>query len=482
MSGPVIATAGDGAPGTEGPSSAMRSLRTAAICSLLLLLAAAAFLGIRVYGETLPQLAGVAGSLGSTQLVHSDALFRVLIALAAVLMAGALLGRVCIAIGQPPVIGEVIAGILLGPSLLGPDISALILPPSIAPQLGIVAQIGVILYMFIVGLELNGGLLRGRVHTAVTISQASIVVPFVFGALLALYLYPRYATGGVPFTSFALFMAVAIAITAFPVLARILKDRGLEKTELGTLALGCAAADDVAAWCLLAVIVGIVQAQVGTGLTTIAGTLAYGLLMLVIVRPLLPRLIRRWEHEPIPRAATAFVFLGLALSALAAEAIGIHAIFGAFIFGAILPHDSAIARTFIRQLEPVVTVFLLPAFFAFTGMNTRFDLVSGYQDWLSLGVILLAATLGKFGGTFIAARMSGLNNRDASALGALMNTRGLVELIVLNVGLSLGVIPRPLFALMVAMAIITTLATAPALRLLGFRQRELSEPEKPSAR
>ncbi|MDB5971602.1 MAG: cation/H(+) antiporter [Hydrocarboniphaga sp.] len=451
-------------------ASAKRSLRTLGIYGLLLLVALLAFLAIRVYGETLPALPGASVLAGGT-LAHSDVLFRVLLALAAVLLTGAVLGRVCIAIGQPPVIGEVIAGILLGPSLIGPEISALILPPAIAPQLNIVAQIGVILYMFIIGLELNGGLLKERVHTAVTVSQASIVVPFVMGALLALYLYPRFATSGVPFTSFALFMGVAVSITAFPVLARILKDRGLEKTELGTLALGCAAANDVTAWCLLAVIIGIVQAQVGAGLKVIGSTLVYAAVMLALVRPLLRRLVKLWDSEPLPRAATAFVFLALAISALAAEAIGIHALFGAFMLGAVLPHDSVLARTFMRQLEPVVTVFLLPAFFAFTGMNTRFDQVSGYESWLSLGVILLVATVGKFGGTYVAARMSGLSKRDSGALGALMNTRGLVELIVLNVGLQLGVIPPPLFALMVAMAIITTVSTAPMLKLMGFGQK-----------
>lgn len=451
-------------------SPALRSLRTLGIYGLLLAAALLAFLAIRVYGETLPSLPGAA-TLAGGALVHSDALFRVLLALAAVLLAGAVLGRLCRLIGQPPVIGEVVAGILLGPSLLGPEISGLILPPAIAPQLNIVAQIGVILYMFIIGLELNGGLLKQRVHAAVTISQASIVVPFVMGALLALYLYPRYATSGVPFTSFALFMGVAVSITAFPVLARILKDRGMEKTELGTLALGCAAANDVTAWCLLAVIIGIVQAQVGAGLKVIASTLIYAAVMLALVRPLLRRLVKLWDSEPLPRAATAFVFLSLAISALSAEAIGIHALFGAFMLGAVLPHDSVLARTFMRQLEPVVTVFLLPAFFAFTGMNTRFDLVTGYESWISLGVILLVATLGKFGGTYTAARISGLGQRDAGALGALMNTRGLVELIVLNVGLSLGVIPPPLFALMVAMAVLTTISTAPMLKLLGFGQK-----------
>ena len=457
------------APVSEAQGISWRPARTLGIFVGLMLAAAAAFFAIQHYGETLPGLKAAAAANLSPG--HPNALFRLLLALTAVLLLGALLGRACRWIGQPPVIGEVIAGILLGPSLIGVQWSSMILPPAIAPQLSVVAQLGVILYMFIIGLELNGGLLRQRAHAVITISQASIVLPFVLGAGLALYLYPLYSSEQVPFTSFALFMGVAVSITAFPVLARILKDRGMQHSEIGTLALGCAAANDVTAWCLLAVIVGIVQAQVGAGLGVIAGTLVYAAVMLFAVRPLLRKLAARWNTEPLPRAASAFVFLALAVSAASAEAIGIHALFGAFMLGAMLPHDSQLARSFMRQLEPVVTLFLLPAFFAFTGMNTRFDLVAGQQQWISLGVILLVATLGKFGGTYIAARAGGMGARDAGVLGALMNTRGLVELIVLNVGLSLGVISPPLFALMVAMALITTLATAPLLKLFGFAQK-----------
>lgn len=454
------------------PSAARQSLQTLLIGAVLFAIAVAAFLVIRQYGDTLPGLPGLQAKLAAPAVgAPSNALLRVLGALAAVLLVGAVLARLCGYIGQPPVIGEVLAGLLLGPSLLGPELSAVIMPPAIAPQLGIVAQLGIILYMFIIGLELNGGLLRERFHTAVTVSQASIALPFVMGGLLALYLYPRYQSADVPFTSFALFMGVAISITAFPVLARILTDRGLQRTELGILALGCAAADDVSAWCLLALVVGLVQAEMGSGLWVILWTLIYGTAMLVVVRPLLARLLARWNTDPLPRTASAVVFFALALSALMAEAIGIHALFGAFLLGAILPHDSMVARNFTRQLEPVVTLFLLPAFFAFTGMRTRLDLLTDVAAWASIALIILVASLAKFGGTYVAARYRGLNARDASALGVLMNTRGLVELIVLNVGLSLGVISSQVFAMMVVMALVTTVATAPLIKWIGAPQK-----------
>ena len=297
-------------------------------------------------------------------------------------------------------------------------------------------------------------------------SHASILVPFVLGALLALELYPRLSSSDVPFTSFALFLGVAMSITAFPVLARILTDRRMLRTELGVIALSCAATDDVTAWCLLALVVGVAQAQVGAGLVVAVGTLTYITLMLLLVRPLLRRVVARWETEQLPRSAVACVVVALLLSGLATEYIGIHAIFGAFLFGAIIPHDSAVARTFTHQLDSVVTILLLPAFFAFTGMRTRIDLVSGMDQWMLCGLIVLVATGGKFGGTVVAARLTGLRWRQAAVLGTLMNTRGLMELIVLNIGLDLKVISPTLFAMMVLMALATTLATAPVLQVL----------------
>ncbi|HVJ81247.1 MAG TPA: cation:proton antiporter, partial [Planctomycetia bacterium] len=290
----------------------------------------------------------------------------------------------------------------------------------------------------------------------------------VLGAALSLALYPTLARPGVPFLSFALFMGIAMAITAFPVLARILTDRGMERTELGVVALGCAAADDVTAWCLLALIVGVARSEVSGALLVAAEAASFIAFMVFVARPYFARWSARLDASPGPLSPTAIagVFLAVLLSAMTTEAIGIHALFGAFLFGAIVPHDGRIAREFGAKLKDVVTVLLLPAFFAYTGMRTQIGLVSGGENWLWCAAIVLVATAGKFGGTLIAARATGQSWRHAAALGALMNTRGLMELIALNIGLDLGVISPTLFAMMVVMALVTTAATSPAVNLL----------------
>jgi Kef-type K+ transport system membrane component KefB len=263
-------------------------------------------------------------------------------------------------------------------------------------------------------------------------------------------------------------MGAALSVTAFPVLARILADRGLDKTEAGVTALGCAAADDVTAWCLLAFVVGVAQAQVNEAAAVAALALLFILGMFLLVRPLVHRLCRWMDtlDGPLPSAAVPIAFVAVLLAALATEAIGVHAVFGAFLLGAVTPHDSRLAQEFIRTLKSVVTVLLLPAFFAITGMQTEIGLIAGWRNWLICGVIILVATLGKFGGTFAAARLTGCGSRSAAALGAMMNTRGLMGLIVLDIGLGMGVISPTLFAMMVIMALVTTMATAPALRRL----------------
>jgi Kef-type K+ transport system membrane component KefB len=426
-----------------------------------------AFLLIRKYGNTLaaPQ-PDTPQALPHSNNQQPDVLLSVLLALAIVIIVGRVLGKAFAYVGQPPVIGEVVAGILLGPSLLGAEVSAFILPPTVAPILGVVAQLGIILYMFIVGLELNAKLLMDRLHTTVATSHTSILVPFLLGALLSLPLYTRLSSSDVPFTSFALFMGVAISITAFPVLARILTDLRLVHTELGVVALGCAAIDDVTAWCLLAFVSGFAKSQVSQGLWVIAGALGYITLMFFVIRPVLKRASRSWKTESQAKGATTILVVGLLVSAQITEAIGIHAAFGAFLLGAVIPHDSPVARAFIKQFEPVITVLFLPAFFALTGMRTQINLVSGLDQWLICLLIILVATVGKFGGSLVAARLTGLGWREAAALGTLMNTRGLMELIVLNIGLDLRVISPTLFAMMVLMALATTMTTSPVLRLL----------------
>jgi Kef-type K+ transport system membrane component KefB len=394
------------------------------------------------------------------------------VALIAVLLAGRLLGAGCRLLGQPAVLGEILAGILLGPSVLGqiwPEAAAFILPESVAPYLGVVSQLGVVLYMFLVGLELNLGMLRQRARAMVVISHASILVPFLLGAALALVLYPRLSNSDTRFTSFALFVGVALSITAFPVLARILSDQGMQRTRLGMIALGCAATGDVTAWCLLAFVVGVAQAEMGGAFLVLILAGAYLGLMFLILRPAVARFIARRGDAPLTRGTFALVLAALLLSALATEVIGIHALFGAFLLGAIIPSESALAHGLTHKLEDLVTVLLLPAFFAFTGMRTQIGLVTGWDQWLICGLIILAAIAGKFGGTFLPARLGGMAWRDAARLGILMNTRGLMELIVLNIGLDLKVISPPLFAMLVLMALITTLATPPLLHLLPPR-------------
>jgi Kef-type K+ transport system membrane component KefB len=424
------------------------------------------FLLIRSRGESLVAPPPVNAVPVGTTIKEDDIFIRVLVALAAIIVLGQMLARLFVYLSQPPVIGEVVAGILLGPSLLGPDLSALVLPTTVAPFLGVIAQLGVVLYMFLVGLEINPALLKQRAYAAVATSHASILFPFVLGAGLALFLYPRLSTNNVAFTSFALFMGVAMSITAFPVLARILTDYRMSRTRLGVMALSCAAVGDVTAWCLLAFVVGVAKAQVNDGLAVVAGALAFISFMFLVVRPVLTWLTRQWEDTTQSRTQVIFIFVALFLSAIAAETIGIHAIFGAFLLGAMIPHESDAARTLTSQLERVVTILLLPAFFAFAGMRTRIDLLSELNHWLICGLIVLVATVGKFGSTLIAARITGQSWREAAILGTLMNTRGLMELIVLNVGLDLGIITPTLFSIMVVMALVTTALTSPVLRLL----------------
>lgn len=420
-------------------------------------------------------------SLANTARVASapNILAQVLLGLVSILIASRAVGSIFRYFGQPPVIGEVLAGILLGPSLLGriaPDATTFLFPPSATPTLGIVAQVGILLFMFLIGVELNTDRLRERTSVTLAISHASIVFPFVLGAALALLLYPRLSSRDVPFTAFALFLGAAMSVTAFPVLARILKDRGLQRTRMGGIAMTCAAIDDVTAWCLLAFVVGVVQARLGGAMLTAVLTVCYIAFIFLVVRPLLRRLVaREEEREGISQEAMAVLFSALLLSCLATETIGIHAIFGAFLLGAIIPQDSRVAHALIDKLEDFVVVLLLPAFFAFTGLRTQIGLITGVEQWLFCALIVLVASVGKFGGTILAGRVMGLPWRDSAALGILMNTRGLMGLIVLNVGLDLNVISPRLFAMMVLMALVTTLATTPILVRL-VRDRWHQEP------
>lgn len=442
----------------------------AGLYAFMLVAAVTFFLIIRRFGNglvaSLPAPAAAAGAAKHS----SFALVGVLVALVTIISAAHLTGRLFAKLHQPPVIGEIIAGLVLGPSLLGtvaPTAMGWLLPPSVAPILSVLSQVGVILYMFLIGLQLDTDLLRRRSHASVAISHASIVVPFLLGTVLALLLYPHLGTNEVSFTAFALFCGVAMSVTAFPVLARILNDRGMASSRIGVVAIACAAVDDVTAWCLLAVVVGCVKADLASASWTFGLTAVYVVTMLAVVKPRLGRTLHRYANDGLTHTVLAIVLVALLVSSLATELIGIHAIFGAFLMGAVIPADSKIAREIERRVEDVVVVLLLPIFFAYTGTRVQIGLLTSPAEWLLCGLIIITACAGKFGGTALAARLTGLGWRDSAVLGTLMNARGLVELIVLNIGLDLGILSPTLFTMLIVMAVVTTAMTSPVLSLIG---------------
>src|SRR5580693_3304039 len=447
----------------------MQSLRSALIYAVSLGASIGIFLLIRSFEPSLV----TRGSQGPPRLATSETpgiLLHVLLALVVIIVVARILGALFRRLNLPQVMGEVVAGILLGPSFLGwlaPEAASLILPVNTAPYLALISQVGVVLYMFLVGLELDTELLQERTRAAIAISHASIILPFLSGAAIALWLYPRYSASSVSFTTFALFIGVAMSITAFPVLARILTDRGMQKTRLGVLALACAAVNDVVAWCLLAFVISVAHAQTGSLLFTLLTTIGFLCFVLLIAKRGALRLVR-WQTAKgrTTQDIFAVVCAALLLSALVTERIGIHALFGAFLLGTVIPHNSVLARDIREKCEDLVVVLLLPVFFVFTGMRTQIGLVHGSREWLACILIIAVASLGKFGGSFLAARWAGSDWREAASLGVLMNTRGLMELIVLNVGLDLGVLSPVLFTMFVIMAVITTLVTTPILQQL----------------
>jgi Kef-type K+ transport system membrane component KefB len=376
-------------------------------------------------------------------------------------------------IGQPTVIGEIIAGIVLGPSLLGmyfPEFSAVLFPTESLGNLKFLSQIGLILFMFVIGMELDLKVLKNKANEAVVISHASIVIPFTLGIGLAYFVYNRFAPEGVNFLAFSLFMGIAMSITAFPVLARIVQERGIHKTKLGAIVITCAAADDITAWCLLAVVIAIVKAGTFVSSLYIIGlALIYVLVMLFIVKPFLKRIGDLYgSKDAIVKPVVAIFFLTLILSSYATEVIGIHALFGAFMTGAIMPDAAKFRTIFIEKVEDVSLILLLPLFFVFTGLKTEIGLINDPYLWKVTGFIILVAVVGKFLGSALAAKFVGQNWRDSLTIGALMNTRGLMELIVLNIGLELKVLTPEVFTMMVIMALVTTFMTGPALDLINY--------------
>ena len=374
---------------------------------------------------------------------------------------------------QPPVMGEMVAGIVLGPSVLGllfPQVMAFLFPPASLETLRLLSQIGVVLFMFGVGMELNIQHLRERGTSAVMISHASIVIPFLLGTALSIFLYRDLASPGTSFHAFALFIGVAMSITAFPVLARILEDRKLTHTHLGAIAITCAAVDDVTAWCILALVIALVKATgVELSALTIILTLSFAGAMFFLVRPQLARVIKEPDSEVHRRRLIPLILAFLLVCALITETIGIHALFGAFLAGVVMPSSTEF-RVFVKdKLEAFGTYALLPLFFVFTGLRTQVGLLTEWYDWLMCGVIILVAIAGKLGGSMLMARWTGMSWSQSFAIGTLMNTRGLVELVVLNIGYDLGILSGRIFAMMVLMALVTTFMTGPLLSLVRTR-------------
>jgi len=400
------------------------------------------------------------------------ALSKLVLQIGVILIVARLVGLLFQKIKQPQVVGEMAAGILLGPSLLGwaaPGVSAALFPPASLDYLNAFSQLGLVLFMFLVGLSLNTKDLREDSHAAVLTSHVSIAAPFCLGSVAALFLFPRLSNQGVTFTGFALFMGSAMSITAFPVLARILAERNLLRTKLGSLAIACAAVDDVTGWCVLAYIVVLIRishAPLPLWLT-IGGSLTYVLVMLLGVKRMVRWFERSYQkHGRLTDNAIAGIILLVLASALCTESLGIHLLFGAFLLGVIMPKSADFVDHLKQKFESLTVALLLPLFFAYTGLRTSVGRIAGHGMWVYAVVILLVAVTGKLGGCLAAGRLAGMPWRDAAALGVLMNTRGLMQLIILNVGLDIGVISPEVFSMMVVMALVTTFMTTPLLDLV----------------
>ncbi|HEU5057115.1 MAG TPA: cation:proton antiporter [Kofleriaceae bacterium] len=405
------------------------------------------------------------------QAVIADPVTHFIAQLVAIVVLSRLLGLGARRLGQPMVIAEMLAGILLGPSFLGwlwPEAAGALFSHDSLGVLSTVSQVGLVLFMFLIGLELDLRLLRGRGPASVAISYATTAGPFALGAGLALYLHGRVADPAVSLVTFALFMGAFMSVTAFPVLARILAERRLLRSRVGTVTIACAAAADVTAWCVLAFVVAAARASGHLeALLTTALALGYVAAMLVVVRPLLVQVAARMEGPDAmsQNLAAAVLVLALVSSGLT-QLMGIHAVFGAFLFGAVLPRQGGLARALAEKLEDLVVIVLVPLFFAYSGVRTEIGLLDSAGDWAVCGLILLVGTVGKAGGGALAARLSGLSWRESGALGVLMNTRGLMGIIVLNIGLDLGVISPELFSMMILMALFTTVVATPLVQRL----------------
>jgi Kef-type K+ transport system membrane component KefB len=399
-----------------------------------------------------------------------------LIQMAVVLLTALACGWVARRLGQARVIGEIVGGILVGPSILGrfaPHLSARLFPQSSFASFEILSTIGLVLFLFLIGSELDYEHLRRQRSTALLASAMSILFPFLMAVMVSHSLRIRFAPDGIGSIPFVLFLGISMSITAFPVLARILEERGLQSTPLGATALMCAAVDDVCAWLLLALGLTLLpHAGEATPLSTRFLWLGlYLAVMLGVVRPIGAWVARRQREAGLSYETLGVVVATVLASAAATEAIGIHPLFGAFLAGICFPRIERWQTAVRTRLDTIVSILLLPLFFALTGMRTRLDLLSGARIWMWTAVVLVAAIAGKMGGAVLASRWTGQSWRDAMALGALLNTRGLVELIVLNIAYNAHVFSPTLFTMLVVMALVTTMITSPILNLIGVENR-----------
>ena len=374
---------------------------------------------------------------------------------------------------QPTVIGEIVAGIVLGPSVLGhllPSVSAFLFPLDSLQNINMLSQFGLILFMFAIGMELNITEVRQKLKETILISHTSTIFPFFLGMVTAYFLYNKYAYGSTPFLSFALFVSIALSITAFPVLARIIQEKGLTKTHLGTISLASAANGDITAWCLLAVVVAIAQAgSMLSAIYNIGFSFIYLLLMFTVIRPFL-RMIGHIYHnkEVVDKGLVAFMFLLLIVSSYLTEILGLHALFGAFVAGVVMPDNIKFRKIMTEKVEDVSLALFLPLFFVSTGLRTEIGLLNSPELWYMCGIFILVAIIGKFGGSLVAARFVGETWKDSLYIGALMNTRGLMELVVLTIGYDMKILTPPIFVMLVLMTLVTTFMTTPLISFIQF--------------
>lgn len=402
-----------------------------------------------------------------------------LIQIIAVLLMVRLFGFLFKHIGQPGVIGEIVAGIVLGPSVLGyffPDVFQALFPPESLTNLELLSQVGLVLFMFVIGMELDFSVLKNKINETLVISHAGILVPFFLGIVASYWIYEEYAAAQTAFLPFALFIGISMSITAFPVLARIIQERNMTKTSLGTLAIASAANDDVTAWCLLAVVIAIAKAGTfASALYAIGLTALYIIIMFMVVRPFLKKVGEVYANqEVINKTFVALILLILIISSTLTEIIGIHALFGAFMAGVVMPASIGFRKVMMEKVEDIALVFFLPLFFAFTGLRTEIGLINSPALWGVCLLLITVAVAGKLGGCAVAARLVGESWKDSFTIGTLMNTRGLMELVALNIGYEMGVLPPSIFVILVIMALVTTFMTTPLLHLVErvFARRE----------